>query len=477
MKTQRGLAALLAMALALLLVACNEDDGTVQPGAGEAVVEGAVTDALTDAPVADVTVSAAGQSTLTTAEGAYSLKFTVDSVSTVSLSFAKSGYRDTLLVIQVRSNERRTVPMKLASSRTVVGGTGIAQTIAFRGASPEEVSVYGVGGTETSLLAWEVRDSLGQPIDGNHAVDLSFAIVNGPGGGEYVSPAVVRTGLSGQAYTTLNAGTRSGVTQIQASATVGGRTIASSPVRVIINGGFPVQSHFSIAATHYNFAGMDWMGRTLPVSILAGDVYSNPVALNTAVYFRSSAGVVQPSVFTNEDGQGTVNLISGNPRPFGIYAAAAPLDTGYHYLVARTVGQAGVTVTDSVLILWSGRSQISNVTPTAFAIPNGGAQTFTFVVSDRYYHPLSPGTEIAVAASVPPPPDPNTPMNQVQLGFGVGGKVTLDDYLFRGPGSTDFSFTVSDGTTNINQPTSVTITINVTSQNGEAYYTFSGTAN
>ena len=477
MKTQRVIAALLAAALSLLVVACNEENGTVQPGAGEAVVEGTVTDALTDAPVADVSVSAAGQTTLTTAAGAYSLKFTVDSVTTVTVAFTKSGYRDTLLVVQVRSNERRTVPMKMASSRTVVGGTGIAQTIAFRGASPDEVSVYGVGGTETSLLAWEVRDSLGQPIDGDHAIDLSFSIVNGPGGGEYVSPAVVRTGLSGQAYTTLNAGTRSGVTQILASATVGGRAIASSPVRVIINGGFPVQSHFSIAATNYNFPGMDWMGRTLAVNILAGDIYSNPVAPNTAVYFRSSAGVVQPSVFTNDNGQGTVNLISGNPRPFGVYAAAAPLDTAYHYLVARTVGQAGVTVTDSILVLWSGRSQITNVNPTSFAIPNGGSQTFSFVVSDRYFHPLAPGTDISVAALVPPPPDPDTPMNQVQLSFGINGKVTLEDYLFRGPGSTDFSFRLSDGSTNIDQSTSVTITINVSSPNGGAYVTFSGTAN
>jgi len=477
MKTQRVVAALLAAALSLLVVACDEENGTVQPGAGEAVIEGTVIDALTDAPVADVSVSAAGQTTLTTAAGAYSLKFTVDSVTTVTVSYTKSGYRDTLLVVQVRSNERRTVPMKIASSRTVVGGTGIAQTIAFRGASPDEVSVYGVGGTETSLLAWEVRDSLGQPIDGDHAIDLSFSIVNGPGGGEYVSPAVVRTGLSGQAYTTLNAGTRSGVTQILASATVGGRAIASSPVRVIINGGFPVQSHFSIAATNYNFPGMDWMGRTLAVNILAGDIYSNPVAPNTAVYFRSSAGVVQPSVFTNDNGQGTVNLISGNPRPFGVYAAAAPLDTAYHYLVARTVGQAGVTVTDSILVLWSGRSQITNVNPTSFAIPNGGSQTFSFVVSDRYFHPLAPGTDISVAALVPPPPDPDTPMNQVQLSFGINGKVTLEDYLFRGPGSTDFSFRLSDGSTNIDQSTSVTITINVSSPNGGAYVTFSGTAN
>jgi hypothetical protein len=469
-------AILLLAVTTLAFVACNEDS-TLQPSQGEAVVNGTVIDALTSSPISGVSVNAGGQSTLTDGEGTFSLKLTVDSVATVSLLFTKSGYRDTILTSQVKSGDQLAIQMKMASLSPIGGGTGsgIAQTIAFLGANPDEISVYGVGGTETSILGWEVRDSLGQPIDGDHAIELTFTIVNGPGGGEYVSPGVVRTGLSGQAYHTVNAGTKSGVAQIVASASVGGRSITSSPVRIVINGGFPVQSHFTIAATHYNFAAMNWMGRELPVSVLVGDVYSNPVAPRTAVYFRSSAGVVQPTVFTDDNGQGTVNLISGNPRPFGIYAAASPLDTGYHHLVAKTVGQNGATVTDSILVLWSGYSMISNVSPTTFSIVNGSAQVFRFTVSDQYFHPLAPGTEIAVSAEVPPPPDPNTPMNQVQLSFGFRGKVTLEDYIFRGPGTTDFAFTLSDGTSNITQTTAVSVTITVTSPNGNVYTTFGGT--
>ena len=157
-----------------------------------------------------------------------------------------------------------------------------------------------------------------------------------------------------------------------------------------------------------------------------------------------------------------------------MYAAASPLDTGYHFVVAKTVGQNGATVTDSILVVWSGHSSISNVSPTTFSIANGGAQVFRFTVSDRYYHPLAAGTEIAVSAEVPPPPDPNTPMNQVQLSFGFRGKVTLEDYIFRGPGTTDFAFTLSDGTTNITQTTSVSVTITVTSPNGNVYTSFGG---
>ncbi|MBP1654523.1 MAG: hypothetical protein H6Q28_1079, partial [Bacteroidetes bacterium] len=261
----------------------------------------------------------------------------------------------------------------------------------------------------------------------------------------------------------MGSGTRSGIVQVVAEVIYGANVIQSSPVRIVIDGGFPVQERFTIAAPYYNFAAMNWVNRTLPVTVLVGDVYSNPVAENTAVYFRSGAGVIQPRVYTSADGQGSVDLISGNPRPFGGFAAPWPYDTAYHYVVARTIGQNGATVTDSILILWSVR------------IENGESQRFTFSVCDQYHHPLQSGTEIAVLASVPPPPDPNTAVNQVQVGFGLGGRIVLRDYLSRGPGTTDFSFTLSDGTTNITQVTSVVVTIAVTGPNGNVSTTISGT--
>jgi len=255
----------------------------------------------------------------------------------------------------------------------------------------------------------------------------------------------------------------------------GANVIQSSPVRIVIDGGFPVQERFTIAAPYYNFAAMNWVNRTLPVTVLVGDVYSNPVAENTAVYFRSGAGVIQPRVYTSADGQGSVDLISGNPRPFGGFAAPWPYDTAYHYVVARTIGQNGATVTDSILILWSGVAMVKNLSPDSIRIENGESQRFTFSVCDQYHHPLQSGTEIAVLASVPPPPDPNTAVNQVQVGFGLGGRIVLRDYLSRGPGTTDFSFTLSDGTTNITQVTSVVVTIAVTGPNGNVSTTISGT--
>lgn len=468
---------------AALLAGCKSD--TVTAEAGEGVVSGTVYDGVTRQPLASVrvramSVSAGTVQDTTDNDGLYVLRFTVDSTMTVSVSFTKTGYNDTTITAALRSAGVTTENIYLTPKGGVIPpgtGTGIAQTIAFLGATPSQVSVYGVGGKETSVLQWEVRDSLGNPIDDAHAVELTFASVSGPSGGEYISPIKVATNDQGQAATTFNAGTRSGVVQVRASATVGSRSIISSPVQLVIQGGFPVQSHFSIASTIHNFPAMNYVARTLPISILAGDVYSNPVAIGTAVYFRSSAGVIQPSIFTNGDGQGSVQLISGNPRPLGAYATPAYGD-GYHYVVARTIGQGGVAVEDSILVLWTGLAAISGVTPATFDIPDGGLENFQFVVADGLGHPLAQGTGISVSAVIPPPPTQGVPQNQVLVVFGDNGGVILGDVMFPGPGTTQFSFTVKDGTwggTTQATPVNVTITVSGPNTTTPITYTIGGT--
>ena len=470
------------MCLALALTGCTKDENVAAPGEG--VVSGYVTDVLTGGYLAAVTVQAQSVAnglteTATDTKGGFRIVFQTDSVGAATLLFRKTGYRDTTLLVILRSGTVLVLNITMTPKSVIVppGGTstGVAQTIAFLGASPSEVSVYGVGGKETSVLSWEVRDSLGLAIDAAHAVHLLFSSLNGPGGGEYVSPPDVQTNANGQAYSTFNAGTKSGIMQITATATVGGRTLTSSPVRLTINGGFPVQSHFSIAPSAHNFTALGWLGKTNGITVLLGDKYSNPVAPGTAVYFRSSAGVVQPTIFTNKDGFGTVTLYSGNPEPRGSYAAPGQGD-GYHYVVARTLGQGGVAVEDSTLILWSGPGQISNVSPVTFDIANAGSLSFSFRVADALGHPLAAGTNITVTATIPPPPTQGTQQNQVIVLFGANGSIVLPDLLSAGPGSTDFTLVLKDGTWSITDPTPVSMTINVTGPNisGALSYTFGG---
>jgi hypothetical protein len=445
----------IALSLTVMLFGCKSDPAAATMGEG--VISGYITDGSSKAPLAGVeatamSVGGSSSSTTSDANGMYTFKFSVDSTMNVTITMKKTGYRDSSFVAQLKSGLVITkdfvmTPVSIVGGGST-GGTGKAQTIFFVGPQGGEVQVYGVGGKETTILSWEVRDSLGLPIGDAHAVDLAFNIFSGPNGGEYVSPVVVKTNSTGQAHMTFNAGVKAGVAQIVASTTVDGRTITSGPVKVIITGGFPDQAHFTLAPLHHNFPSLGIAGMRLPISVLIGDKYSNPCS-PSAVYFNTSAGVIQggfQAVVTSKDGQGTVDLISGNPLPMGQYAAA-DWGNGYHRVYARTIGEGGRSVQDSVVILWSGPGIVSNVSPTSFNVPDGGSQTITFRVSDVNGNPLAAGTRIAVIGTVPPPTSEGAKQNQISVLFGNNGAVELPDVLQGGPGITEFSILIRDGST------------------------------
>jgi len=459
---------LLVAAVALMLAACKSD--TPQ---GESMISGIVSDALSGAPLSGVTIQAqsvvvGNQTTVTNAAGTYTFNFTLDDSATVTLFVTKFGYRDTTVVVQIRSGVSVPLNLQLSPKSPIVGGggSGVAQTIAFLGADPQEVSVYGVGGQETAVLGWEVRDSLGLPIDANNAVNLTFTVNGGLNGGEYVSPPVVRTSASGRAYHTFNSGTSSGVVQILAMTTVGARTITSAPVRVVIHAGFPDKGHFSIGVARLNFPTLGVINNRDRVSVLVGDIYANPVALNTAVYFTTRAGVIQASGFTDASGQASVDLISGVPFPI-FSNALTPLGNGYHYLLASTLGQGGIVVRDSGLVLWTGASRIDSITPGSFNILNGGAQSVSFKVSDQFGNTLSSPSTISVSARGA----------QAEVAFGFNGSFTIDKDIILPRGAlTWFTLTVLDSRPDTSYLSSASVTISVTSAgNGNATAGIGGT--
>jgi hypothetical protein len=341
-------------------------------------------------------------------------------------------------------------------------GTGAAAAIAFVDESLNGISVREVGGDETSLLTFEVRDSLGVPVDAQHQANVTFFIQSGPGGGEYVSPTSGTTqGSTGRVQTTLSSGTKAGVVQVVAQTTAGSRTIRSAPVIVNIFGGFPDQAHFSIGSEKLNFPGYNILNLTNTITVIAGDKYSNPVRPGTAVYFRTTGGTINvPSTaYTSADGVAAAVLRSGNPRPYDPI-----LGVGFAYVTASTVGQSGNTVSDSTIVLFSGISQISNLSATSFTVPAGGSSgPITFKVSDQNGNPLAATTTISVTLQYTPPP--NTTINLAVTG---DTHVTLGDTQAKGPGTTDFSIQVVDQTVG-GVPTSIpaTVIISVSSPNGK----------
>jgi hypothetical protein len=386
-----------------------------------------------------------------------------DGFASVNLSVWKTGtYAVTARTLGEYNEAVDTTIYVAVNSPTGPTGGGYAATIALLNVSLNAISVREVGADETSILTFEVRDSLGAPVDALHTADVSFFIQSGPGGGEYVSPTSGLTqGSTGRVQTTLSSGTKAGVVQIVVQTTVGSRTIRSAPVIVNIFGGFPDQAHFSIGSAKLNFPGYDILNLTNTITVVAGDKYSNPVRPGTAVYFRTTGGTINvPSTaYTTDDGIASATLRSGNPRPYD-----PVLGAGFAYVTASTVGQSGNTVSDSTVVLFSGISQIHGLSATTFAVPAGGSSgPISFKVTDENGNPLSSGTVIALTLQYTPPP--NTTINLAITG---DINVTLGDVQAKGSGTTDFSFQVVDQTAGgVPTPIPVTVVISVTSPNGK----------
>ncbi len=401
-----------------------------------------------------------------------SFNFTIDlaGLSSVSgtLNITKSGYKPASYSFTVSAGQIITgdIPLDRDTSTGVRDSTatGSAHSIAFISMSTDQISVYGVGGIESTILTWEVRDSLGFPIDYDHRDTVTFALSGAPvSGGAYVSPASAMTNSSGRVSTTVNSGTVSGVIQFTATLrrNSDGVIIQSTPVMITVNAGLPDQNHFTIGATQFNFAGYDWVNHTNGILVQVGDTFSNPVKVGTAVYFHSTGGVIDASGFTDATSHAFVTLYSGNPRPIDpVYGK------GFAWVSATTMGRNNVTVADSELILFSGISQVpvDSVSVSSFTVPARGASApVYFVVEDENHNPLSPGTHITVSLQYTPPPN-----SQINLIVDGDVNVTLGDYLFRGAGTTRFSFRVVDQTIGgVPSTIPATVIITVTSPNGD----------
>lgn len=400
--------------------------------------------------------------------GNYSFTIDLQGLPTISgnLSISKNGYKAQSASFSVDAGQTFSADFYLNRDTTTgvrdTNGTGLAHSIALISVSNNEISVYGVGGIESSILTWEVRDSLGFPIDIDHSDTVTFELMGTPvRGGAYVSPASAMTNASGRVATTVNSGTVSGVLQFVAKLhrESDGVTIESQPVLITVNAGLPDQAHFSIGAEVINFPGYDWLGRIDHMTVQVGDVYSNPVKSGTAVYFSTTGGVIDASGFTDNTSHATVSLYSGHPKP-----SDAILGPGFAYVHATTMGDGGSTVGDSIRILFSGIAEITNVNPTSFAVARGGSSgPITFSVSDENGNPLASGTHISVTLQYTPPPNNST----INLAVTGDISVTLGDTQARGAGITNFSFQVVDQTQGgVSSQIPVTVVISVTSQNG-----------
>ncbi|MEQ8525613.1 carboxypeptidase regulatory-like domain-containing protein [Gracilimonas sp.] len=477
----RKISLLLCTAFLLhIFVGCtSNDDETV-------VIQGAVTNSDNGNSIANATVQITSPQefsdfTRTDSAGQYSFSnINVSELTDLTLAASATDYVSESRNVQVASGDNITsFNFQLTPEGNNNGGGGNdddggvsgpsagAAAIILDGISEETINIAETGGIVNTSFSFQVQDSSGRNLDLNNSEEVTFSIISGPNGGEGITPITATTNANGTVTSNLYSGNLAGVVQIQAEIVREdiGLTIRSRPVAITIHGGFPDLDHFSIAADNYNFEGWSINGNRNPLTVILGDQFGNPVKPGTAVYFTTTGGIIQGSGAgnTNSDGEVTVNLISGDPRPNDNVTGSGGRD-GYATVTARTINGNNQEIEKNVIIVFSTSAASISANPTTFDLqPNGGA-SFTYTVTDLNGNPMAAGTEISIDGG-----------DDIEVTGDTD--FTLGNYLYPGPGATEFQFSIRDTDEESADPADLTIKISVTTPSGQqtTYSGISGT--
>ncbi|MFC2119749.1 Ig-like domain-containing protein [Bacteroidota bacterium] len=453
----------------MLLTNCKQESEIVSGGGdlpttgSKSIVSGQVVSQETSFPIDSALVQIFGTTIniilVTDSQGKFIFEVELEFDEDLTIMTYRENYLPDTAEVTVVIGENLSVPIIVLEEVEINNGggpTGDPVSIFLSSITSTTIGVKESGSPETTQLVFVVMDSSGLPIDLDHSVDVNFRLGSGPGGGEFLSPYSNSTNNSGQATVSLTSGTKAGAVQIIAEVDLGSELITSLPVGVTIHGGLPDYTHFSIAPVRVNFPGYNIFGLIDEIVAFVGDKYANPVRPETAVYFTTTGGIIEGSALTDDQGIGSVNLISAEPRPFH-----QTLGAGFATVTASTVDENSSIISKETIVLFSGIPQLS-VTPTSINVPNAGSQSFSYYVGDQNGNPLAAGTSISVSVE----------------GEDVDAQGDLDVSLpdTQSPYWTQFNFLVFDivDTVIVNKP--VTIKIETTGPNGDGFITISGTS-
>ncbi len=221
---------------------------------------------------------------------------------------------------------------------------GSAGSLDFVSANPTAIGIRGSALPQKSTITFRVRDQNGNPVADGTVV--TFTLVSGVGGGEFVAPTTVGT-VGGVASTILTSGTVSGPVRVRASVTVvdsatGAVTVlSSSSTNVSMEGGPPSGAHFGVAPSFLNVAGQVFFDIICPIDAKVGDRFGNPVPPGTAVSFFTNGGIVSAQAPTKEDGDTVGGFFKTAPPIPHVGTSASGLDprTGMVTIIAVTQGE------------------------------------------------------------------------------------------------------------------------------------------
>jgi len=198
------------------------------------------------------------------------------------------------------------------------------------------MAVASTGGVETATLYATGYDANGNAVP--EGLEISFVITDGPGGGEHLGtvgygPYIAVTNSSGVAACPISSGSISGTVRVRAYADA----ILSAATQVMVHAGPP--ANIIVGSEECNTKSWNVINDRVGVIAVVSDIYHNPVADSTVVYFTCDEGTMKAHEerTQNEEGIASSFWISGydDPTADGIVAVIAETnggdlaDTGY----------------------------------------------------------------------------------------------------------------------------------------------------
>ncbi len=437
---------------------------------------------ISGSPTSDIAVENAEPKILDTQDRnlgtSFKVKF-IDKVSGILGKYGEFGITISIVGKNAPSGISRTFLGILQRPNDVGGGLSEYEKpshAVIKSVTPDNLAVNSasVKDNVSSTIIIEVRDKLDRPIDAKNSVranySLSFFPNSNIGGGilPTVSPPTDTSNAEGQLRCIVVSGTQAGVAQLNVEIITKDsvRISLMQPVVLTINGGLPNQAHFNVLPSRFVFPG-NYVPEMIKITAVVGDTFSNPVRINTPVYFHSQAGVIgtgstyDRTAYTDKFGNASVLLNKGAKFPFTPGSFDPTHGPGYFWVYAQTEGNNNVRVIDSVLLVWAiGPIQIINL-PGSISFPRGGSSApISIRITDANLNPLPDGTKITASVEF------NS--DQPGLKYGVSGDLSSVTYFempneayarFPGTGVTDFTFTVSDLSSS---PIGIIITIHIT---------------
>ncbi|PKG86422.1 hypothetical protein CXF85_01585 [Colwellia sp. 75C3] len=201
----------------------------------------------------------------------------------------------------------------LSATGTVTINSADSGSIEFVSATPELISLKGVGGTESSTVVFRVRDTNGNVV-ANETVNFSL---NTEVGGIVLSPSSAETDSNGLVQTVVNSGTVHASVRVRAEFEFPvGTAIFTQSNLLVISTGIPDQDSFSLSADVFNPEAWNVDGTEVTITARLADAFNNPAPDGTAVAFTTEGGAIEDSCVTTK-GVCSVIWTSQNVRPEG----------------------------------------------------------------------------------------------------------------------------------------------------------------